>query len=108
MPKEENSGGLVSYYMCPVPHPKRGGQPYAAECDDIIEALGMNYQDGEVFKSIWRKNAARRFNIVKEGYGITGAKRDAEKMVHYSQRSLAVEERLLSAMTTDRPYDLTK
>ena len=36
----EPSGGNVSYYVCEVPNPKRLAA-YTAECEDIIEALGM-------------------------------------------------------------------
>jgi hypothetical protein len=47
----EYTGGSVSYYSVEIENPtSEGVEPYTAECNDIIEALGMNYADGNAFK----------------------------------------------------------
>ena len=56
----EYTGGSVSYYKAPVTAPLSGCAPYVAECNDIIEALGMRYDEGNAFKAIWRRCAARK------------------------------------------------
>lgn len=60
-------------------------QSYSAECADIIEALGMSFNEGECFKALWRLAAAR------QGRGKPGnaAVYDAEKIAHYGSRVLA-------------------
>lgn len=83
--KTENSGGNCSYYRVTITHPKTG-EPYVAECEDIIAALNMNFQEGEIFKADWRKAAQRTLGIGKEG---NTEIRDAEKMAHYGARELA-------------------
>jgi hypothetical protein len=79
----EYTGGSVSYYRVRVAHPTSGGEPYDAECNDIIEALGMNFAEGNAFKAIWRLCAARN-GLSKRGYdeGVY----DAEKVVFFGQR----------------------
>lgn len=77
----ENSGGFVNYYLVKVDHPQREEQPpYQAECEDIIRALGMNFDEGNVFKEIWRGAAARQ-GRAKQGHT---AIRGGEKLCHYS------------------------
>lgn len=79
------SGGLNSYYLANVKHPQRTGQqPYQAECEDIIHALGMTFDEGCLFKALWRNAAARK------GQGKPGSDPvyETEKMVHYAQRLL--------------------
>lgn len=79
------TGGLVSYYLATVSKPQREGQqPYTAECEDIIQALNMTFDEGCIFKALWRSAAARK------GYGKPEHKAvyDAEKMVHYANRVL--------------------
>lgn len=76
------TGGHVSYYLCPVPFPIREGTlPYQGECDDIIANLRMTFQEGCVFKAVWRSAAARLGNG-KPGHS---ALYDAEKIVHYGR-----------------------
>ena len=65
--------------------------PYTAECADIIEALGMTFAEGEAFKAIWRRAAARTFGPTKKGY--TDGLYDAEKVAFYGQRMVAMERR---------------
>lgn len=79
------TGGRVSYYLAPVKHPQREEQPaYVAECEDIIQALQMDFNEACEFKAIWRTAAARLGNG-KEG---NKALYDAEKRLHYAGRSV--------------------
>lgn len=84
-PKGESSGGDNDYWMREITHPKRL-EPYVAECEDIIESLGMTFQEGEAFKAIWRK-AALRLGFGKPG---DSDKRNAEKIAHFGQRMVAM------------------
>jgi hypothetical protein len=83
------TGGKVNYYLCRVDNPQRKEQaPYQAECEDIIRALGMDFDEGCEFKALWRTAAARQGNG-KPGRSQTDqAIYDAEKRVHYANRSL--------------------
>lgn len=79
------TGGLVNYYLATVLHPQRPEQPaYVAECEDIIAALKMDFNEACEFKAIWRTAAARL------GNGKPGQKAlyDAEKRLHYAGRSV--------------------
>lgn len=83
------SGGLNNWYVVPVKHPQRKEQePYQAECEDIIQALGMTFDEGCAFKALWR-NAAARMGNGKPG---NTSVYDAEKLVHYANRILAKEK----------------
>ena len=85
---QELTGGKVNYYLVQVEAPQREEQPpYQAECEDIIQALGMTFDEGCLFKALWR-NANARKNNGKPGQS---AKYDAEKMVHYAGRILRQE-----------------
>ncbi len=84
----EYTGGSVSYYTVRVERPTSGGYPYDAECNDIIEALGMNYAEGNVFKAVWRRCAARQ-GKAKAGY--SDGLYDAEKVVFFGQRMVEME-----------------
>lgn len=88
MTKREYTGGSVSYYRIEVTNPtSEDVQPYTAECNDIIEALGMNYAEGNAFKAIWRSCAARNLGLSKDGYkdGVY----DAEKVEFFGARMVA-------------------
>jgi hypothetical protein len=77
------SGGRVNYYLVEVPNPQREDQPaYRAECEDIIQALGMTFDEGCAFKALWRTANARKGN----GKPGNDALRDMEKVVHYGGR----------------------
>lgn len=81
----ELTGGRVNYYLATVLHPQRENQPaYVAECEDIIQALKMDFNEACEFKAIWRTAAARL------GNGKPGQKAlyDAEKRLHYAGRSV--------------------
>jgi hypothetical protein len=79
----EYTGGSVNYYKVRIEHPTTIADPYEAECNDIIEALGMSFAEGNAFKAIWRLCAARK-GARKRGYdhGLY----DAEKVVFFGQR----------------------
>ena len=85
----EYTGGSVSYYKARVAAPLSGGAPYVAECNDIIEALGMTYAEGNAFKAIWRLCAARTLGMKKRGY--TDGLYDAEKVEFFGSRMVAQE-----------------
>ena len=79
------SGGFNNYYLVEVKHPQRENQePYMAECEDIIQALGMTFDEGCAFKALWR-NAAARMGNGKPG---NESVYDMEKLVHYGTRLL--------------------
>ncbi len=88
--KEEYTGSSVSYYRVNVNDPTSGGLPYIAECNDIIEALGMNYAEGNAFKALWRRCAARNLGLSKRGY--EDGLYDAEKVEFFGKR-LVVQEK---------------
>jgi len=88
---KQSSGGDNDYWLVDITHPKRL-KAYTAECEDIIEALGMTFQEGEAFKAIWRK-CADRFGNGKPG---DTPLRNAQKVAHFGQRMVAIETRALS------------
>ena len=87
---DEYTGSSVSYYRVNVNDPTSGGLPYIAECNDIIEALGMNYAEGNAFKALWRRCAARNLGLSKRGY--EDGLYDAEKVEFFGKR-LVVQEK---------------
>jgi len=89
-PKDEReyTGGSVNYYKLHIDNPTTIADPYACECNDIIEALGMNYAEGNAFKAIWRSCAARNIGLSKRGDQGDGVY-DAEKVVFFGQRMLS-------------------
>lgn len=89
--KEKTTGGNNSYWLVNVDKPKRL-KPYEAECEDIIEALGMTFAEGCAFKAIWRRCAARKGNA-KTDYA--GQLYDAQKAVYYAQRMVAQDEKTM-------------
>jgi hypothetical protein len=80
------TGGRVNYYLAKVRHPRRPAEqePYQAECEDIIEALAMTFDEACEFKAIWR-TAAARLGTGKPGHNELY---DCEKRVHYATNSL--------------------
>lgn len=91
-PKTENSGGKVDYYRVTIDCPNQAKEPYTAECSDIIEALGLTFNEGEEFKALWRTGAARTLGKLK---AFDDALRNAEKRAHYSARDLALMQHAL-------------
>ena len=87
-------GGSTTYYKLKI----KGGVTfgdYDCECQDIIEALGMTWNEANNFKSIWRKAAARQGNA-KANYD--NGLRDAEKSVFAAQRELEITKRLVEKL----------
>ena len=81
MSNDENSGGFVNYYLAKVDDPQRDNQqPYQAECEDIIRALGMTFDEGNIFKTVWRRAAARQGKLKAGDNPI----RTSEKLKHYA------------------------
>ena len=79
------SGGRNNYYLVEVVAPQREDQePYRAECEDIIEALELNFDEANIFKEIWRSANARKANGKPGHTALYGA----QKIVHYAERIL--------------------
>lgn len=83
-----DSGAHASYYEVQILQPK-GGVPYKAECQDIIEALGMDFNEGNAFKALWRRAAARLGKVKR---GNENPLYDAQKIAFYGNRILKKEE----------------
>lgn len=89
----EYSGGSVNYYKVEIKDPTtEGAQPYTAECNDIIEALGMNYAEGNAFKAIWRRAAQETLGLRKAGAKDDGLY-DAQKVEFFGKRLVVQSER---------------
>ena len=85
---DEYTGASVSYYLVRVQQPLAAGAPaYTAECQDIIEALGMDFCEGNAFKALWRRAAARNLGKAKRGYD--NGLYDAQKVEFYGARLVA-------------------
>jgi len=76
------SGGSNDYYRVHVKHPTTLGEEYDAECNDIIEALGMSFAEGNILKAVWRMTAARQGN----GKPGNSYLYDAEKIEFFAKR----------------------
>lgn len=88
----EYTGKSVSYYTVPISSPTtKGNPPYLAECNDIIEALGMNYAEGNAFKALWRRAAQRTLGLTKKGAKPDGLY-DAEKVSFFGDRLVVQSE----------------
>ena len=82
-PKLINSGAACEYYRVPIQIPQTDSQPpYVAECVDIMRALGMNYDESNIFKEIWRTCAERTLGLKKEGNSV---ERAAEKILFFAK-----------------------
>ena len=80
------TGGSSDYYKVTVQFPTSPfGLPYTAECNDIIEALGMNFAEGNAFKALWRRAAQRTLGLRKAGAKDDGLY-DAEKIEFFGKR----------------------
>lgn len=91
----EYTGGSVNYYAVDVKNPTSGGQGYKAECNDIIESLGMNYAEGNAFKALWRRAAHRTLGKHKKGHPSDGLY-DAEKVEFFGARLVAQSKELIN------------
>lgn len=90
--KESNltyTGGSSDYYQVTITNTTTEGRPeYIAECNDIIEALGMNFAEGNAFKALWRRAAQRTLGLRKAGAKDDGLY-DAEKVEFFGARLVA-------------------
>lgn len=82
--EEELSGGDVNYYLLDITDPKRLA-PCKVEAEDIIEALGMTFAEGNVFKALWRSCAKRVRGHGKRGTDDDGVY-DGDKIAYYGAR----------------------
>ena len=81
------TGGSSDYYKVEVKNPTRSRDAYVAECNDIIEALGMNFAEGNVLKAVWR-HAANRMGRGKPGNSLLY---DAEKIEFFGKRMVEMD-----------------
>lgn len=90
-PKEQQyTGGSSDYYKVFVKNPTTLSESYYAECNDIIEALEMDFAEGNAFKAIWRKAKARQ-GVKKKGYD--NGVYDSEKIIWFGERMLVKAKR---------------
>ena len=94
MTENKLTGGVCNWYTVPVIS-TQGKDNYTAVCDDIILALNMSFQEGVVFKAVWRKAAAKLGNGKP---GIT-ALYDAQKITHYGKIMELEENHLINKET---------
>lgn len=88
-PVAEYSGGSSDYYQVDITSTTTKGRPaYIAECNDIIEALGMNFAEGNAFKALWRRAAQRTLGKRKAGAKDDGLY-DAQKVEFFGARLVA-------------------
>lgn len=80
-PAPEYTGGSSSYYDLEI-------NGVTVSCNDIIEKLGMNFAEGNVFKACWRSCASRNLGKKKAGDKADGLY-DAEKVVFFGERMVA-------------------
>jgi hypothetical protein len=73
------TGGSSDYYKLVLENERQ------VECQEIIEALNLNFSEGNILKALWRQ-AAKRLGNGKAG---TTAKYDREKIVFFGNRLLA-------------------
>lgn len=80
------TGGSSDYYKVTINKTTTPyALPYTAECNDIIEALGMNFAEGNAFKALWRRAAQRTLGLTKAGAKADGLY-DAEKVEFFGKR----------------------
>lgn len=80
----ELTGGKSAYYLATLPDGR------VVECFDLIEALALNFAEGNILKALWRRAVAR----LGGGKPGTTSLYDAEKLVYMSERELAREQRI--------------
>lgn len=75
------TGGSSDYYKVHIANPTtpslNATSTYVAECNDIIEALELNFAEGNILKAIWRIAALRQG---RGKPGVTSGLYDAEKI----------------------------
>lgn len=103
---KKNTGLNVNYYLVTYEPKRAPGTKVTAECEDIIMALGMSFEQGCAFKAIWRACAAQHLGVMKASYD--GVLYDAEKQVHYSALNLTLQRRkheMEQSASTGNGYD---
>lgn len=78
------TGGSSAYYLADLADGR------TVECFDLIEALNLNFAEGNILKALWRRAKAR----LGGGKPGTSSLYDAEKLVFMSERELARERRI--------------
>lgn len=91
---KESSGGDNDYWLLHIPNPKRL-EPYTVECEDIIEAMEMTFQEGEAFKALFRKCKIR----MGDGKPGDSELRCSEKVQHFGARMVVMDQRKLERAT---------
>lgn len=95
----EYSGGSSDYYKVDIRNPTTPYTlPYTAECNDIIEALGMNFAEGNAFKALWRRAAQRTLGKRKAGAKDDGLY-DAQKVEFFGARLVEQSKAVRDAQT---------
>ena len=77
-------GGSCNYYMVKVNKPTTLQDPYTVECNDLIESLGLTWQEANIYKEIFRTANERTHNNGKQG---NNPKRAAEKVLFFALRN---------------------
>ncbi len=91
-----NNGLNGTYYEIKINFPtKPDKEAYIAECNDITEALKMTPHEYNIFKSVWRKAAARLGNGKKDSKALY----DAEKCLFAAKRMVILEEQRIKDET---------
>lgn len=97
------TGSFTNYYLVTVKYPQRTTQPpYQAECEDIITALGMTFDQGCEFKALWRTASAALGNGKPGRSYLDQAIYDAEKRIHYATRDLNRLKQLKSEQSLEK------
>lgn len=91
---KHSSGGDNDYWLLHIPSPKRL-EPYTVECEDIIEAMEMTFQEGEAFKALFRKCKTR----MGDGKPGDTELRCSEKVAHFGQRMVVMDQRKVEKHT---------
>lgn len=86
------TGGKSDHYQVQVVVHCGDGKPdieVQFDCNDLIEELEMNFAEGEVFKAVWRKAAARL------GKGKPGHQPlyDAQKIEFFGKRMVTIHSK---------------
>ena len=82
-PQPHLSGGSCNYYMVDVKKPTTLKEAYTVECNDLIEALGLTWQEANIYKEIFRTANERTHGNGKDG---NNPKRAAEKVLFFAIR----------------------
>lgn len=79
----ELSGGSCNYYTVSIDKPTTLQNQYTVECNDLIESLGLTWQEANIYKEIFRTANERTHSNGKQG---NTPKRAAEKVLFFAVR----------------------